>query len=184
MTDDITLRKVDVVDVPRIQDMASDPAISEMTRIPFPYPDNGAAEFVHHTLEAWKEGTEYSFAILCRDELVGLCGFHAIDLHTRSAEFGYWIGKKFWGRGFATAATRLAVEVAFTRLNFSLVRAPILERNAASRRVAEKNGFSLAHRKLNDEPRWLPTDIILTYQLDRQKWLDAKQENDTATHSL
>ena len=52
---------------------------------------------------------------------------------------GYWIGKEHWGRGIASAALRLYLDVDRHRP----LLATVAEHNAGSRRVLEKAGFEL-----------------------------------------
>ena len=60
---------------------------------------------------------------------------------------GYWIGKEHWGRGIATAALVLYLDVDRHRP----LLATVVEHNAGSRRVLEKAGFQLVARKLADD---------------------------------
>ena len=75
--------------------------------------------------------------------LIGGAGLHSPDWQVRRFELGYWIVPSHTGRG-------LVVEVvaALVRLGFEQLRARRLEirtdsRNAASRAVAERCGFTL-----------------------------------------
>ena len=71
-----------------------------------------------------------------------------------SGTLGYWIGRPFAGRGYATAAVRAMVDHAFDELNLHRVEAACVPTNTASRRVLEKAGFTLegqarAYLKIN-----------------------------------
>jgi len=58
-----------------------------------------------------------------------------------TAQFGYWLGAPYWGRGIATAAARaLAGRIAAESL-FARLEAQVFEWNPASMRVLEKAGF-------------------------------------------
>jgi RimJ/RimL family protein N-acetyltransferase len=63
---------------------------------------------------------------------------------------GYWVGREFWGRGFATAGLR-----AFLPLLEPPVFAHVARSNPRSIRVLEKAGFTL-DRELDD--------LIFTYR--------------------
>jgi RimJ/RimL family protein N-acetyltransferase len=52
-------------------------------------------------------------------------------------EFGYWLGREFWGKGIATEALSQFFGVVKTRPLF----AHVAKHNIASRRVLEKCGF-------------------------------------------
>jgi RimJ/RimL family protein N-acetyltransferase len=60
---------------------------------------------------------------------------------------GYWIGKEHWGRGVASSALSLFLDVERHRP----LLATIAEHNAGSRRVLEKAGFRLVSSKLVDD---------------------------------
>jgi ribosomal-protein-alanine N-acetyltransferase len=70
-----------------------------------------------------------------------------------SGELGYWIGKPYWGRGYATEAAAAVLDFAFGPLALHRVEATHFTRNPASGRVMEKLGMRLegvfrdAHRK-------------------------------------
>jgi [ribosomal protein S5]-alanine N-acetyltransferase len=57
------------------------------------------------------------------------------------AEFGYWLGRSYWGRGIATEAARLIVEYAFRERNMRRLEAHVFAPNLASACVLEKCGF-------------------------------------------
>jgi RimJ/RimL family protein N-acetyltransferase len=88
-----------------------------------------------------------NLAIVVGSEAVGAVGFERQgDVHTRTAEVGYWLGQPFWGRGLATAALRLATDIAFERFDFARLQAGIIDWNPASCRVAEKAGYAFEAR--------------------------------------
>lgn len=61
---------------------------------------------------------------------------------TANPELGYRLKRKFWGRGYATEASRALVAKAFDELGAASVWAQALAANAASRRVLEKCGLT------------------------------------------
>lgn len=59
----------------------------------------------------------------------------------QTAWIGYWVGAPFVGRGVATAAVALTVELAFAHLGLQRLEATVRPENAASIAVLENNGF-------------------------------------------
>lgn len=59
---------------------------------------------------------------------------------------GYWVGRRYAGRGHATAAVRAMLGYAFEELRLHRVEAACVPANVASRRVLEKAGFELEGR--------------------------------------
>lgn len=75
----------------------------------------------------------------------------------QSCSMGYWVSATDNGRGFATAAVREIVRVAFEELGLHRVQAEILLHNVKSQRVLERNGFvrfGMAPAYLNIAGRW------------------------------
>lgn len=74
-------------------------------------------------------------------ELVGLVELIELDYIHRRGEFQIIIAPNRQGRGFATRATRLAVEYAFKVLNLRKLYLIVDKSNVAAIRVYEKCGF-------------------------------------------
>lgn len=82
------------------------------------------------------------FAIEVEGLAVGGIGFiPQSGVFARTAEFGYWLGEPYWGRGIATAAARALADFAFARFPLARLEAGVFEWNPASMRVLEKIGF-------------------------------------------
>jgi RimJ/RimL family protein N-acetyltransferase len=62
-------------------------------------------------------------------------------IFVRTAQFGYWLGEPYWGRGIATAAGRAMLEHLKADGRFARLEAPVFEWNPSSMRVLEKLGF-------------------------------------------
>jgi RimJ/RimL family protein N-acetyltransferase len=60
---------------------------------------------------------------------------------SKSAQFGYWLGEPFWGRGIVSAAVRATVEHVFATTDLVRLESPVFAWNPASMRVLEKCGF-------------------------------------------
>lgn len=74
-----------------------------------------------------------------------------------SCWIGYWVYSGFRGRGVATAAVAMGVDMAFSRLQLHRVEATVMEMNGASRRVLERNGFrreGFLRRNLHINGQW------------------------------
>jgi len=128
---------------PAIQRLADYPEIATMTPIPHPYPENGALRFIErHVLPGRANGTQYGFVMTKDGEVVGHIGLKEVDREQGEAEVGYWVGKPFWGHGYASEAVRQIATFAFEDLGLRRLYAHVLAHNPASGRVLEKAGFS------------------------------------------
>lgn len=79
-------------------------------------------------------------------------------------EIGWMIRREFWGKGFATEASSVAMEFAFEELEQPHVISIIQPENAASRRVAEKLG-----EKLEGTAEVLGKECVV-YGISREEW--------------
>ncbi len=159
---------------PAIQELASDPEIARTTNLPEPYPEDGARVFVRDSLAGRERADQFDFAVLADGRLVGVCGLRAIE--DGGATIGYWIGRPFWSRGYATAAARGVVRFAFSELGLRTLHACCLEHHRASRRVLEKAGFRHAGSERDPGPKWGPGDRFASYLLERRRWVEGAGE--------
>ena len=110
---------------------------------PSPYTREDAAAYVESCIQNEGRGQ------LCRAIVVDGAAVGSIsltlgsDVYRRSAELGYWLGKPFWGRGIMTAAVTAMCREGFGTWDIVRIHAEPFARNAASRRVLEKAGFTL-----------------------------------------
>lgn len=139
-----TLRRYRVEDTRQLQLIANDPGIAATMRdmFPHPYTTADAEEWIKLATGGLKES---SFAIEVNGELAGGVGVQLYKKEARvTAEMGYWLGRRFWGQGIATAATGAFVPWVFeTYPEISRLQACVFDSNPASGRVLEKNGFEL-----------------------------------------
>ena len=85
-------------------------------------------------------GPQDAFAITRKDDgaYLGSVGLHKRD--GEAFEFGYWLGKPFWGQGYATEAARRLIAFAFMELQLESLIAGFFHDNPASGHVLEKLG--------------------------------------------
>ncbi|HEX5004095.1 MAG TPA: GNAT family N-acetyltransferase [Gemmatimonadales bacterium] len=139
----LLLRPFQPADAAGVQRLAGDRAIAENTlTVPHPYPDGAAEAWIATHAGAYAEGKRATFAVTLAGEatLVGAIGLD-ITAADRRAELGYWIGRPWWNRGFATEAGRAVLEFGFGPLGLHRIMARHFLRNPASGRVIEKLGM-------------------------------------------
>jgi RimJ/RimL family protein N-acetyltransferase len=73
-------------------------------------------------------------------ELIGRCGCGTLE-GSNEAEVVYSLGKPYWGRGYATEATRAVICYSLDHFPWEPITACIFPANIASRRVLEHLGF-------------------------------------------
>ena len=140
----VTLRAFELRDASRVQMLAGERAVAETTAlIPHPYPDGAAEAWIAGQAREQAAGHEYTYAVTSSDDgvLVGAIGLRPAA--TEHENLGFWIGLPYWGRGYATAATRAVIALAFGLLDIDTLTAAHLVGNPASGRVMEKCGMNL-----------------------------------------
>jgi 8-oxo-dGTP diphosphatase len=168
----LILRPLRPEDAPDIRRMAGEWEVARYTaNIPHPYTDGMA--------EAWirshRDDFEIVFAIERRDDgaFIGCIGVEP-DAAAREAEFGYWIGRPYWGAGYATEALQGVVDYAFTAFDVERACAAAMPENRASVRVQEKVGFRYAAVKRQRAPARGGDIGVEVRVLDRRRWQELK----------
>jgi len=142
-TDRLLLRPYALTDVSDLVRLAGAQEIAATTlRIPHPYREQDAVEFISSFQAEADMGTSARFAITLIDggALCGGIGLRIEKAH-QHAEVGYWIGVPYWGKGYATEAGRAVIRYGFETLALRRIFASCLTSNAASGRVLKKLGM-------------------------------------------
>lgn len=134
---------------------------------PHPYTRADAEEWV--ALQSAKDPAEH-FAICDSAGPIGGIGINTERGDSPgSAELGYLVGKPFWGRGIATAATKAVTAYGFETLGLDRIFAKVKTSNVASVRVLEKVGFC---RDCSDGLE-VSADYLL-YTIERNDWASTR----------
>jgi RimJ/RimL family protein N-acetyltransferase len=142
-TDRLVLRPLRLQDAAAIAALTSDPGVARMTAgIPCPNPEIAAEGWILLREARAPLGVEHNLAIeLPGQGLIGVIGAFRRPGETRAGwEIGYWIGRPFWGLGYATEAG--AAFIAHLRAQgLTPLFASHFADNPASGRVLTKLGF-------------------------------------------
>jgi RimJ/RimL family protein N-acetyltransferase len=136
----LMLRPLKAADIGRFLPLIVDFEVAKnLAIVPHPYTEDDACAFIVKSAEGWTDRKNCTFAVLRKEDgaFIGLCGIHPRP----SWEFGYWVGKLHWGKGYATEAGARVVAFAFAELAADQVNAGWYVDNPASGRVLEKLGF-------------------------------------------
>jgi RimJ/RimL family protein N-acetyltransferase len=139
-TDRLILRAPVAGDVAAITALAGDYGIASMTtRMPHPYGEADARQFV--TLVARQDGVRERTFVIEQDGEgpIGAIGFHRPV--SGPIELGYWIGRPYWGQGYATEAVAGALHWASEDWGRKAIASGHFADNAPSANVLIKSGF-------------------------------------------
>ncbi|CCH48593.1 GNAT family N-acetyltransferase [Pseudodesulfovibrio piezophilus] len=139
------------------------------------------SRFTHHSIESVREfvakkkesETEFFFGIFLKNSQkhVGNVKIGPINREHAFATMGIFVGDKTsWGKGIASEAISLIIHFAFTCLQLFRVDAGVYEKNTASLRTFQKNGFVVeGRRRMHRVTHDGRTSIILLGIL-REEW--------------
>ncbi|WP_421385433.1 GNAT family N-acetyltransferase [Bacillus salacetis] len=108
----------------------------------------------------------YNFGIFHNEthDLLGTINlFQVLRGSLQSAFIGYFLDRKFNGRGFTTEAVKLIVRYGFDELKLHRIEAGVMPHNSASIRVLEKSGFhkeGIARKNVNINGKWEDHQVL------------------------
>ena len=141
-TERLLLRPICLDDAPQIQDKFPHFEIVEFlaNTIPWPYPDNGAQDFIENAaLVSMRTGEAWHWAIFQKSlpqELIGV-----ISLRLGADNRGFWITKEHQRRGFASEAAIAVTDFWFDVLGQEKMRIPKAIANVGSVKISQKSGM-------------------------------------------
>ena len=142
-TERLVLRPWDESDAEDLFRMAKDPQVGPSAGWPAHKSVEESREIIRNVLS--KPGT---FAAVRKEDgrVIGSIGLKTGQDSTsekeNEPEIGYWIGKDYWGNGYATEASRRLIRHAFEDCGAGAVWCCHYEGNRKSGRVIEKCGYS------------------------------------------
>jgi|TARA_R110002096_G_scaffold202227_1_gene386866 ribosomal-protein-serine acetyltransferase len=81
------------------------------------------------------------FAILYRNELVGLAGFNHFDYQHKWGAIGYWLCASYTGKGVMAKVVPKLLEYGFLENNLNKIEIRCAQENHHSRAIPERLGF-------------------------------------------
>jgi ribosomal-protein-alanine N-acetyltransferase len=165
----LLLRELTDADHAALYEMYQDPRMNRFIGGP-PPPREEYWQKVHETWPAYYARHGFGLWATVRKEdgrLMGRCGLLAQEVEgERHVEVGYALAPEFRGRGYATEAAVASRDHAFRTLGVPHVISLILPGNAASVRVAERNGMTFW--KMAE----FRTHVVRVYRITRAEWED------------
>jgi RimJ/RimL family protein N-acetyltransferase len=176
-TDRLILRELALEDAPSLQRLAGEWEVARMMLfIPHPYEDGMAEEWIATCRPAYEAGERTTWAVALREKgtLIGSITLHLHPLHD-NAELGYWIGKPYWGCGYATEAAEEAVRYGFEELGLHRIHSSHFGSNHASGKVMRKVGMSREGTRPEHYKKWEAYEDRVDYGLLARDWRKIKR---------
>jgi RimJ/RimL family protein N-acetyltransferase len=139
MADEVTIRETLESDWPILFEYQRDPLSGEMAGVPARAWD----AYIAHQQKIRADETGLKRTILYNG---GIAGDLVSFVRAGRREIGYRIGREFWGKGIATRALALFLQVERRRPLYGWV----LAQNIGSQRVLEKCGFTVIGDEYED----------------------------------
>jgi len=176
VTERLSLRPFQADDAAEVQALAGVREVAAMTyRLPHPYPDGMAEAWITSHAETYHNGREANFAItlLAGEKLIGSISL-MISRENARAEVGFWLGKPFWGQGYATEALQAVLAYGFNALKLNRIFAQHFGVNPASGRVMEKAGMAYEGHLRQHVKKWGQFEDIKIYAILAQDFFKAQ----------
>ena len=140
----VPFRDEDATDIAALGD---DPEVARMmTSIPIPFTPADAARRIAGSRPDGRPG--FLLAIRLTDgTLVGETGIWG----ETSPELMYWLGRDYWGRGYATEAAIAMIDETFTRFGPDTMTGGTYDGNPASEAILTRLGFEKTERFFDDD---------------------------------
>ena len=144
-TDRLQLRPYARGDAPEIARLLNNEEMAHFLMvIPHPFADSDALALVKAAWRRLTAGRGFDLLIAVRElggKPVGSVGLGLHDGGAR-AELGFWVGREYWGRGYATEAARRMAEFAVETLGAARLTGTVAADNKASLAVMARLGFA------------------------------------------
>ena len=143
-TERLMLRRFTIDDAEAMfNNWASDDEVTKYLTWPTHKSIDDSKWFINFCLDGYKEPSFYNWVIELKDtyELIGNISIVNVFDNTDSVEFGWVIGRKYWGKGYAPEACNKIIDVMFNEVGASCVFAIHDVNNPKSGKAMQKLGM-------------------------------------------
>jgi [ribosomal protein S5]-alanine N-acetyltransferase len=153
-----------------LQRLAGAREIADTTlAIPHPYELDHALAWIGQQRREAVRGRAVNFAIRLRPTgtLIGSVGLRDIDPEHLQAELGFWIGRDWWGNGYAREAASAVIGFGFNSLGLNRISAHHMARNPAAGRVLQAAGMQREGLLRQRVRKWGSYEDVVVYAILR-----------------
>ncbi len=164
----LKLRPYTEADIPQLVPLITTREVAATTlRIAHPYTEQDARDFIANACDAGK----IWLAITLRSDgrQIGGIGLRLEPQHEH-AELGYWLGVPYWGKGYATEASKAMVRYGFEQLQLHRICASHFKHNPVSGKVLVKVGMRYEGCRREHLRKWGQFIDLELYGILRQEW--------------
>ena len=158
-------------DAPDLQRLAGAREIADTTvSIPHPYGLDHARAWIGNQRRESVRGRATNFAIrlLPGAPLIGSAGLRDIDQEHLQAELGFWIGRDWWGQGYAREAADAVIRFGFETLGLNRIYAHHMARNPSAGKVLLHVGMQREGLLRERVRKWGVYEDVAVYAILRE----------------
>lgn len=143
--------------------------------VPWPYPKGGVLGFLNTTVVPLQGKDRWVWGIFLKDSPEEIIGVVDLWRECQPENRGFWLGRKFWGKGLMTEAVTPVMDYAFDHLGFEKLVFSNAVGNLKSRRVKEKTGARLIGTR---PAKFVNPDFTEaeTWELTKTEWKAFRQK--------
>jgi ribosomal-protein-alanine N-acetyltransferase len=171
-TERLILRQVTLEDAPSYTEHFVDYEVIRHlgASVPWPYPEGGAAEYLKSAVIPRQGIDRWTWGLFLKENPGALIGVVDLWREGHPENRGFWLGRKFWGRGLMSEAVAPVMDYAFNDLGFERLIFSNAAGNARSARVKEKTGarFLRIEQAKFVDPAYTGHEI---WELTREEWV-------------
>ena len=137
--------------------------------IPHPYELDHALAWIGQQRRESVRGRATNFAIRLLPDpvLIGCAGLRDIDQEHLQAELGFWIGRDWWGHGYASEAAAEVLRFGFEELGLNRICAHHMARNPAAGQVLLHIGMQREGLMRERVRKWGVYEDVILYAMLR-----------------
>ena len=157
-------------DAVELQRLAGEREIADTTlTIPHPYAMDHALAWIGNQRKESARGRAENFAIRLStgSSLIGSVGLRDIDAEHLQAELGFWVGREWWGHGYAREAAAAVVRFGFDTLGLNRICAHHMLRNPAAGKVLRHIGMQREGLLRQRVRKWGIHEDVVVYAILR-----------------
>jgi RimJ/RimL family protein N-acetyltransferase len=169
----LILRQPSVDDIPAISRLVNDPVIAAATgTIRYPYPPSSAWSWIAGIGKIGRKGAFHKpYLLTLRSNPRLFAGVAGLSIRPgRPPEIGYWLGRVFRRKGYASEATRALISLVFEKSDAKAVAANVRTVNPASQHVLRRAGMrrvGVGRIRSLQLGRYVP---VILFRIERKDW--------------
>lgn len=136
--------------------------------VPWPYPEDGASQYVNNVaLPEMEKGLSWFWTLRLRDQPENLIGVICLS-EEEDNNRGFWLRPEYQRQGLMREASIVVTDYWFNTLNHTVLRAPKAAANSRSRAISASSGMRL----IKTEKKQYISGVMdsETWEITRDEW--------------